>query len=148
MRAAQGLETARAALAEILDAYRGAEARKATDVTMVLTVYAAIMLPLSLIAGFFGMNFADLPGVTSSWGWIAVTALMAGVAAVSLGVFVAAGWIRRPSGRSAGATLGRGLVEAAKAPAHLAGAVFEISTMPLRATARRARVTSDESEQR
>ena len=49
------------ALAETLDAYRGAEARQATDVTKVLTVYAAIMLPLTLIVGYFGMNFADLP---------------------------------------------------------------------------------------
>ncbi len=132
-RTAQGLEAARTALAEILDAYRGAEARKATDVTMVLTVYAAVMLPLALIAGFFGMNFANIPGLGSDWGWIAVTGAMAVIAAASIGVFVAAGWIRRPSGRRAGATLGRGLIEAARAPAQVVGAVYEISTMPLRA---------------
>ena len=50
-RLAAGLDEARSALAETLDAYRGAEARQATEVTKVLTVYAAIMLPLSLIAG-------------------------------------------------------------------------------------------------
>ncbi len=134
-RAAQGVEAARAALAESLDAYRGAEARQATEVTRVLTIYAAIMLPLSLVAGFFGMNFVDLPLIGRSGGWIIVTAFMGVIALVSLGVFVALGWMRRPSGRSAGDVLGRGLIEAARAPAQLVGAVVEISTTPLRTIA-------------
>ncbi len=141
-RTAQSLEGARTGLAEILDAYRGAEARKATDVTMVLTIYAAIMLPLSLVAGFFGMNFVNIPGLDSEWGWIMASAIMGVIAALSLGVFVAAGWIRRPSGRKAGATLGRGLIEAARAPAQVVGAVYEISTMPIRATVKRPRPPS------
>ena len=134
-RAAQGVDGARTALAETLDAYRGAEARKATEVTKVLTVYAAIMLPLSLVAGFFGMNFVDLPLIERRSGWIIVTVFMALVALVSLGVFVSLGWTRRPSGRTAGALIGHGLVEAARAPAQLVGAVFEISTMPMRSVA-------------
>ena len=134
-RAAQGVDGARTALAETLDAYRGAEARQATEVTKVLTVYAAIMLPLSLVAGFFGMNFVDLPLLASPAGWLVVTGFMAFIAFLSLGVFVSLGWTRRTSGRSAGAILGRGLVEAARTPAQLVGAVFEISTMPMRSVA-------------
>lgn len=139
-RAAAGLDAARAALAETLDAYRGAEARQATEVTKVLTVYAAVMLPLSLIAGFFGMNHPNIPTLNSRWGWLLAVGLMVVVAAVSIGVFVSEGWVRRPSGRRAGATLGRGLLEAARTPAQVAGAVFEISSMPLRtAIVRRTR---------
>ena len=134
-RASQGVDGARTALAETLDAYRGAEARQATEVTKVLTVYAAIMLPLSLVAGFFGMNFVDLPLLASPTGWLIVTGFMAFIAFLSLGVFVSLGWTRRTSGRSAGAILGRGLVEAARTPAQLVGAVFEISTMPMRSVA-------------
>lgn len=136
-RAAAGLDEARAALAETLDAYRGAEARQATEVTKVLTVYAAIMLPLSLIAGVFGMNFTNLPWLQRSWGWAAAVGSMLFVAFVSLGVFVALGWIRRPSGRQTGRTLGRGLLEATRAPVHLVSALVEISTMPIRSTANR-----------
>ncbi len=139
-RAATGLDAARAALAETLDAYRGAEARQATEVTKVLTVYAAVMLPLSLIAGFFGMNHTNIPTLNTRWGWLIVAAIMLAVAAVSIGVFVSEGWVRRPSGRRAGASLGRGLLEAARTPAQVAGAVFEISSMPLRtAIVRRTR---------
>ena len=131
-RAAHGVEAARTGLAETLDAYRGAEAKQATEVTKVLTVYAAIMLPLSLIAGFFGMNFENLPLVGRESGWVLAAGMMGLVAIVSLGMFVALGWIRRPSGRSAGTLVGQGLAEAARTPAQLVGAVYEISTMPLR----------------
>ncbi len=131
-RVATGLDAARTSLAETLEAYRGAEARQATDVTKVLTIYAAIMLPLSLIAGFFGMNFVNLPWLTRDWGWIVVTAVMGFIAVLSLGIFVALGWIERPSGREAGRTLGRGLAEAARAPVQVFGAVYEITTMPVR----------------
>jgi magnesium transporter len=143
-RTAQGLDAARTGLAEILDAYRGAEARQATDVTKVLTIYAAIMLPLTLIVGFFGMNFSNLPWLDRRWGWITVTIVMVGIGVLSLGVFVALDWIRRPSGRVAGATLGRGLIEAARAPAQVVGAVYEIGTIPLRATTRRRKPSSDQ----
>ena len=138
-RAATGLDAARSALAETLDAYRGAEARQATEVTKVLTVYAAVVLPLSLIAGFFGMNHDYLPTIHSRWGWVVVTGSMLLVAAVSIGVFVAEGWVRRPSGRRAGASLGRGLLEAARAPVQVAGAVYEISSLPLRSAIGRTR---------
>jgi hypothetical protein len=97
----------------------------------VLTIYAAVLLPLSLVVGFFGMNHSNLPTIGSDWGWIAVTVVMVLFTIGSIGVFVAQGWVSRPSGRRAGATLGRGLAEAARAPVHVAGAVFAMSTMPL-----------------
>lgn len=131
-RAAAELDSARTVLAEILDAYRGAEAKQANEVTKVLTVYAAIMLPLSLVVGFFGMNFENLPLVERRIGWVLVAGFMTVVAVLSLGVFISLGWTRRPSGRAAGALLGRGLVEAARTPAQLVGAVYEISTLPMR----------------
>ncbi|NIR35689.1 MAG: hypothetical protein GWN79_04615, partial [Actinobacteria bacterium] len=136
-RAAHGIDAARTSLAETLDAYRGAEARNATEMTRVLTVYAAVVLPLSFIAGFFGMNFENLPWTGSDAGWIFASVVMAVVGIVSLGVFVAVGWIRRPSGRSAGTVLGRGLIEAARTPVEVAGALYEISTLPLRSVVRR-----------
>lgn len=148
VRAAGELEAARTALSETLEAYRGAEAREATDVTKVLTIYAAIMLPLALIAGFFGMNFPNLPWLESERGWVIVAGFMVGLAVLSLGVFVALGWIRRPSGREAGAALGRGLIEAARAPVHVGGALYEVSTMPLRSIASRRRSASSSNMDR
>lgn len=136
-RAAQGIDAARASLAETLDAYRGAEARQATEVGKVLTVYAAVMLPLSLVAGFFGMNFENLPWTDAENGWIIITAIMAVITMASLGMFMAAGWIRRPTARDAGVVIGRGLIEAARRPAQLVGGVFQVSTKTIRRASHR-----------
>ncbi|MEQ8839832.1 MAG: magnesium transporter CorA family protein [Acidimicrobiales bacterium] len=131
-RVTSGIDAARTALTETLDAYRGAEAKQATEVSKVLTIYAAILLPLSLIVGYFGMNFENLPGTGTDDGWLVVTIAMAVLTALSLGMFVALGWIRRPSGRDASALVGRGLIEGARAPIELVSAAFEISITPLR----------------
>ncbi|MFT5531234.1 MAG: magnesium transporter [Candidatus Poriferisodalaceae bacterium] len=131
-RAAHEVDAARSALSELLEAYRGAEAREATEVSRVLTVYAAIMLPLSLVAGFFGMNFPTLPGGSSTNGWIIVLIAMIAVAAVSFGVLIALGWVRPLAPRKAGATLGRGLVEASRAPVQIVGALYELAATPVR----------------
>ena len=88
------------------------------------------------------MNHQNLPTTDTEWGWLAVTAAMLVIGAVSLGVFVTQDWIRRPSGRRAGRTIGRGLAEAARAPVQVAGAVYEISTLPLRTA--RTRLVRDE----
>ncbi len=95
-RTVQELEGVRSALSETLGAYRGAEAREATEVTKVLTVYAAVVLPLSLIAGIFGMNFAEIPGADDPNGWWILLAAMGAMAGVSLLLFAMAGWIRLP----------------------------------------------------
>lgn len=131
-RVTSGIDAARTALTESLEAYRGAEAKQATEVSKVLTIYAAIMLPLSLIVGFFGMNFQNLPATTNDNGWLIVTVAMFVLAVVSLGMFVSLGWIRRPSGRQAGALVGRGLIEGARAPIELVNAALEISLTPIR----------------
>ncbi|MFT7473821.1 MAG: magnesium transporter [Verrucomicrobiales bacterium] len=138
VRTASGLDAARSALAETLDAYRGAEARKATDVTKVLTIYAAIMLPLSLIAGFFGMNHPNLPGIDAENGWIAVVGVMLLVAVGSLAVFVAFGWISPPSARRAGASLGRGLVGVVRTPGQIAGTAYQRATPVVRSVRKRS----------
>jgi magnesium transporter len=39
------------------------------------------MLPLNLIAGFYGMNFSSLPGLGWRWGFLGVLGAMATVTA-------------------------------------------------------------------
>lgn len=135
-RIVSSLESARATLSEALEAYRGAEAKRAADVTTVLAIYAAVLLPLSLITGFFGMNFTNLPTLDQSWGWVVATTIMLVVAVGSLYVFAVAGWIR-PPGRRAVRVVGRGLVEAARAPVVAAEALYAVARTPLRRRPRR-----------
>ncbi len=120
-RCVQEFEAARMAAADALGAYQGAEARKATEANKVLTVYAAVLLPLSLLAGIFGMNFDAIPGLRSDRGFVWLMVAMALIAAVSLSVFARIGWIRLPSTRDATRTIGQGLAEATRAPVQLVG---------------------------
>jgi magnesium transporter len=111
----ESLESTRGLLNDTLDTYRGASSERQTRAATLLTVYAAILLPLSLITGWYGMNVAGLPGAERSWGWILVTMLMGAFAVGSWVVFMWVGLLGRPRLR-AGRRLVRGLADVARAP--------------------------------
>lgn len=81
----ESLEAARSLLGSVLETYRGAVADQTNAIVRVLTVFSAILLPLSLIAGIFGMNFADIPLADEPFGfWITV----GGMALIALGLWL------------------------------------------------------------
>jgi magnesium transporter len=110
----ESLAAARALLSDALDTYRGAAADRQATATTILAVYSAILLPLTLITGWYGMNLARLPGAEHRWSWELVLGVMGLLALLSFAAFVKAGFIRPPDlGRD---TVLRGLAGAAKAP--------------------------------
>lgn len=111
----ESLATARSLLTDTLDTYRGASAERQASATTVLTVYAAIVLPLSLITSWYGMNMNNLPAADQSWGWPVVTGAMVAVVVISWVLFVRAGIVRRPRLRD-DLDLRSSLLTAAKAP--------------------------------
>ncbi len=110
----ESLESTRGLLTDTLDTYRGASAERQAQATTLLTVYAAILLPLTLITGWYGMNVDNLPGSGSRWGWIIVTVVMVVFAVGSWSVFAKAEMVGRPSIRPR--RLVSGLAEVARAP--------------------------------
>lgn len=113
-RVIESLLTARTLLSDVLDTYRGASAEQAANVSKVLTIYAAIMLPLSLIAGIYGMNFRTVPGSDSSFGFEAVIAAMVVIGLTSWLVFERVGFVTRRSLRVR--SVGRGLSAVGRLP--------------------------------
>lgn len=111
----ESLESTRGLLTDTLDTYRGASAERQAHAATMLTVYAAILLPLTLITGWYGMNVSNLPGSQSKWGWIVVTGLMVLFAVVSWLIFVKVGMVRRPR-LADRARLTSGLAEVARKP--------------------------------
>jgi len=103
----------------------------------VLTIYTAIMLPLTLIVGFFGMNFANLPLIDAPSGWTVALGVMLATLSGSVWVFIAVGWIHRPGAKATQAYLRRGLSAAARAPVQVANTAFETAATPLRALSNR-----------
>jgi magnesium transporter len=65
----------------------------------VLTIFSAIMLPLTFIAGVYGMNFDNMPELHSTYGYYAVWIIMVVVAVGMLLFFKRRGWIGGTSER-------------------------------------------------
>jgi len=68
-------------------------ANRTNDVMKTLAVVSAIILPLSLIAGIYGMNFEYMPELKTRHGYFATLGLMALVTIVLLFYFWRRGWI-------------------------------------------------------
>ncbi len=58
----------------------------------ILTIIQAIFVPLTLIAGIYGMNFINMPGLNLTYGYHFSLILMAGVSTLSLIYFYKNGW--------------------------------------------------------
>ncbi|MFZ0491995.1 MAG: magnesium/cobalt transporter CorA [Acidimicrobiia bacterium] len=113
-RFVEDLDTARSLLASVLDTYRSTVAERTNEAMKVLTVYTAILLPLTLIAGIYGMNFLRMPELHWRWGYFGVLALMMVIAVGQWIYFVRRGFIgkERPLKRR----LGTGLASLARLP--------------------------------
>jgi magnesium transporter len=68
-------------------------ANKTNEVMKVLAVFSAIMLPLSLIAGIYGMNFDNIPELHNRNGYYVALGLMVSIAVGLLIYFWRKGWI-------------------------------------------------------
>jgi magnesium transporter len=80
-----------------LEAYLSVVSNRLNEIMKVLTIFSAIMLPLTFIAGVYGMNFDNMPELHSRWGYYTVWAIMIVVAIAMLLFFRRRGWIGRGS---------------------------------------------------
>ncbi len=76
-----------------LEAYLSVVSNRLNEIMKVLTIFSAIMLPLTFIAGVYGMNFDNMPELHSRYGYFAVLAIMIAVAVGMLLFFKRRGWI-------------------------------------------------------
>jgi magnesium transporter len=62
---------------------------RTNEVVRILTVFSVFFLPLTFIAGVYGMNFHFMPELRERWGY---PAALAGMGAVTLAIYL---WFRR-----------------------------------------------------
>jgi magnesium transporter len=86
-------ENYRDLVGSLFDIHFSVVANRTNDVMKTLAVLSAIMLPLSLIAGIYGMNFENMPELRSQNGYFFTLAVMAIVAIILLVYFWRRGWI-------------------------------------------------------
>ena len=80
----QALDGCRDLITSLLELQMAANANRMNNVMKTLTVFAAIFMPLTFIAGVYGMNFIHMPELAYPWAYPVVLLLMAGVAVAML----------------------------------------------------------------
>jgi magnesium transporter len=89
----------------LMDLYLSSVSNRMNEIMKVLTVIATIFIPLTFIAGIYGMNFNpgaspfNMPELNWRFGYIAVWLLMLGVGGVMLLFFRRLGWLGGKKGR-------------------------------------------------
>jgi magnesium transporter len=100
IRAADLLESYREILSDTVEIYLSVTSNRLNQVVKVLTIFSSIILPLSLIAGIYGMNFKHMPELEWRLGYAYALVLMVVVTVVLLFFFWRRGWLTdRPAHR-------------------------------------------------
>jgi magnesium transporter len=76
-----------------LEAYLSVVSNRLNEIMKVLTIFSAVMLPLTFIAGVYGMNFENMPEIHSRYGYYGAWLVMIVVAVAMLTFFWRRGWI-------------------------------------------------------
>jgi len=71
------IETFRDMVSGMVDIYLSSVSNRMNEVMKVLTIFAAIFIPLTFMAGVYGMNFEFMPELKWKWGYFALLGLMA-----------------------------------------------------------------------
>jgi magnesium transporter len=66
----------------LLNTYHSVSTQKSNDVMKLLTIFSAFFLPLTFIAGIYGMNFKNMPELNWEIGYFLALALMLIIAIV------------------------------------------------------------------
>jgi magnesium transporter len=89
----ENIEVMREMVTGMLELYMNSISNRMNNVMKVLTIIATIFIPLTFIAGVYGMNFKYMPELEWDWGYFAVLALMFLVAVGMLIFFRRKKWL-------------------------------------------------------
>jgi magnesium transporter len=87
------VETFRDMTSSMLDLYLSTVSNKMNEVMKVLTIFAAIFIPLTFIVGIYGMNFDYMPELHLTWGYYGVWGVMLSVVMGMIVLFKRKKWL-------------------------------------------------------
>ncbi len=95
------IDSCREMTVTLMDIHLSTVSQRTNEVMKVLTIVASIFIPLTFIAGIYGMNFEYMPELHRQNAYPIVIAVMAVVAGIMIGYFWYRGWVggRRRSTR-------------------------------------------------
>ena len=89
----EALETFRDMLSGMLDIYLSSVSNRMNEVMKVLTIIATVFIPLTFVAGVYGMNFRHMPELEWVWGYPLVWIVMIVVAGLMVIYFRRKRWL-------------------------------------------------------
>jgi magnesium transporter len=87
------IETYRDLISGMLDIYLSSVSNRMNEVMKVLTIIATVFIPLTFIAGLYGMNFRHMPELEWRWGYPVVWLIMMIVAILMVLYFRRKKWL-------------------------------------------------------
>jgi magnesium transporter len=112
----EGVEAARSLLTSVLETHRGAVADQTNEIVRVLTVFSAVLLPLALVTGIYGMNFLEIPLAEHKYGFWIILGVMAIIGVALWLYFGTRGFVGGPRLSDLPRAVGLGLYHVGTAP--------------------------------
>ena len=78
---------------DLVEGYISLSSHRLNNTMKVLTIITAIFVPLSFLAGLYGMNFDNMPELHFRYGYFVVLGLMALVATAMITLFRRIRWL-------------------------------------------------------
>jgi len=92
-QATEAIDTYREMLSDQLNIYNSSISNKMNDVMKILTIFAAIFIPLTFIAGIYGTNFEYLPELHFKYSYFIFLGIIVTIAIGMLFFFKRKGWL-------------------------------------------------------
>jgi magnesium transporter len=86
-------ENAREMVSDLMQTHLAAVSNRLNEIMKVLTMISTTVLPMTLIAGIYGMNFKHMPELEWEWGYGLALGLMLAALVASLGYFRWKRWL-------------------------------------------------------
>jgi magnesium transporter len=86
------IETYQDILSNMLDTYLSSISNRTNDTMKILTIFSTIFIPLTFLAGIYGMNFKNIPELSMRYGYLIFWIASAAIAAVMLMFFHRKKW--------------------------------------------------------
>jgi magnesium transporter len=93
IRVIDTVETLRDVASGLLDIYLSSISNKMNETMKVLTIIATIFIPLTFIAGVYGMNFKYMPELEWKWGYPVILGIMLIIAVGMIVIFRRKRWL-------------------------------------------------------
>ncbi len=87
------IESYRDIMTGMLDTYLSSISNKTNDVMKILTIFSAMFIPLTFLAGIYGMNFKYFPELELPWAYPAFWVLTLSIMALMLAYFRRKKWL-------------------------------------------------------